>query len=67
MAFISYSMDDCIEACSTMNMFAVRAACAGVTFKPTMSEFPGGNCWLKNATGPGSGDWFVASAKLIGP
>ena len=48
-----------------MNQFAGAPTCAGVTFKPTMSEFPGGNCWLKNSTGPGTGDWFVASAKIV--
>ena len=66
-AIISYSMDDCIEACSSVNEFAVSPACAGVTFKPTLSEFPAGNCWLKTGTGAGTDDWWVASAKRIAP
>ena len=64
---IAYSMNDCMDACSTMNQLQYGPVCAGVTFNAAMSMTYASraNCFLKNATGPGTGGTMCASAKII--
>lgn len=64
---IAYSMNDCMDACSTMNQLQYGLVCAGVTFNAAMSMMYAhrANCFLKNATGPGTECTMCASAKII--
>ena len=59
-AIIAYSIEDCIDACSAINLQSALQGrlgaleCTSITFlsastKETIS-FGGGNCWLKNGT-----------------
>ncbi|KAI3318495.1 hypothetical protein HD806DRAFT_526223 [Xylariaceae sp. AK1471] len=53
-SIISYSMADCLEACSQYNRWSqqwdVDNECGSVTFAVQMAENAYGNCWLKNST-----------------
>ncbi|KAM0390688.1 hypothetical protein ACHAQC_007867 [Fusarium culmorum] len=65
LAFIAYTIDDCMEACGNMNQKdddnhnGVR--CRSIVFSKSMAaQLDGGengNCWLKNATKSEGGDW----------
>ncbi|GKU06855.1 hypothetical protein FLAG1_09726 [Fusarium langsethiae] len=64
LALLSYSIDDCMEACGNMNQkdddnnTGVR--CRSIVFSKRMSaEMDGqnGNCWLKNASKSEGGNW----------
>lgn len=65
MAIVAYAMDDCMEACSSMNAKSLSNACAGVAFNSNMSLFPNGNCWLKDKVGPGLQRVKSATAMLV--
>lgn len=45
----AYIVDDCIEACSSMNAFNGTNVCTAITFNAAMYENWGqhANCWLK--------------------
>jgi hypothetical protein len=45
----AYIVDDCIEACSSMNAFNGTNVCNGITFNAAMYDNWGqhANCWLK--------------------
>jgi len=50
MAIVAYSLDDCVQACTTLNTFNTITNCVGVNFWADMaSSFysSGGNCYLK--------------------
>ncbi|KIX03479.1 uncharacterized protein Z518_07032 [Rhinocladiella mackenziei CBS 650.93] len=56
-AIVAYTVHDCIEACSALNVQAdasgVNVRCRAMTFRRDLeSQFDssGGNCWLKNDT-----------------
>ena len=57
-AIVSYSMDDCIQACASLNAMTENAdkespKCQSVTFIPEMKisvDLYEGNCFLKNST-----------------
>ncbi len=61
MAFVAYSLYDCCDACSNMNInLASPNRCIALTFQSNLSqayahEFPpgGANCYLKNASDSG--------------
>ncbi|KAI1612007.1 hypothetical protein EDD36DRAFT_465854 [Exophiala viscosa] len=49
--FIAYTLDACIEACSSMNTVANATTCHGVMFNANMETVyaeDSGNCWLKS-------------------
>ncbi|EXJ90458.1 hypothetical protein A1O1_03560 [Capronia coronata CBS 617.96] len=49
--FIAYSLDDCIDACSSINTVSGDTQCHGVVFNANLekSDQQGhGNCWLKS-------------------
>lgn len=57
--FLSYTLDDCMEACSAFNAFSARnnvpeMQCRSITFNHKMSQSIQNNgyvnCWVKNAT-----------------
>ncbi|KAI9747891.1 MAG: hypothetical protein M1835_001946 [Candelina submexicana] len=63
-----YTFQDCMLACASWNAISRSTVCRGVTFGVNMSKVWNehhSNCWLKNATGPGTyQDDTVASALL---
>jgi hypothetical protein len=62
--FISYTLDDCMEACSAFNAFSKRnnieeMVCRSITFNHKMADSVSKNgnvnCWIKNGTVAASG------------
>lgn len=52
---VAYTVQQCIDACSSMNNMMQKNVCLGVAVNPGMQENYGrygGNCFLKNVTGP---------------
>ena len=55
---LSYSLEDCIDACSAYRYYANRnydaRTCLGVSFRSSLNSqvaiSPYNNCWLKNGT-----------------
>ncbi|GAW18924.1 hypothetical protein ANO14919_084070 [Xylariales sp. No.14919] len=71
--FTSYSMQDCLEACSQYTgksqLWGVSNSCGSVNFQVGMANNPTGNCWLKNSTvihSPGAGrcDNCISATKV---
>ncbi|TGJ85793.1 hypothetical protein E0Z10_g3013 [Xylaria hypoxylon] len=71
--FTSYSMQDCLEACSQYTyksqLWGVNNACGSVNFQVLIAKNPTGNCWLKNSTithSPGAGqcDYCIGATKI---
>ena len=50
----AYSLQQCIDACSTMNDLAGERRCIAVALNGDLAEWykanKGANCWLKNAS-----------------
>lgn len=66
-SFISYTVENCIEACSNMNGWASETVCRAITFGTRLAESYTGygtNCWLFNDTGGWAREEFVISAAL---
>lgn len=64
-AITAYAMEDCMEACSSMNIKRFGPVCAGVAFNPDMGLYFTGNCWLKDKIGPGIQKGKSATARLL--
>lgn len=65
-SIITYSLQDCLEACSQMSSRGV-ASCAGALFIADLSAWLGGNCYLKSllvTSSSGSGN-TSAFGKLL--
>ena len=57
MKIVAYTMNDCMDACSGYNKYNGPHTCQAVTFSAYMARFyarVSANCWLINATGPGT-------------
>lgn len=78
MVMISYSWQDCLDACSGLNnrssQWEMPTRCRSIVFKTNMRDSTAaslGNCWLKNATladpGQAKANQYAMSAKLISP
>jgi hypothetical protein len=53
-SFVSYTVENCIEACSNMNGWASETVCRAISFATNLAEDYenwGTNCWLFNDTG----------------
>lgn len=66
----SYTLADCLLACSIYKTRQPASPCLSVTFNPDMafaSNNAGANCWLKNGivANPQSGDNVAISAQLV--
>ncbi|KAI0533965.1 hypothetical protein GGR58DRAFT_484741 [Xylaria digitata] len=71
--FTTYSMQDCLEACSQYTnksqLWGVSNSCGSVNFQVGMAKNPTGNCWLKNSTityssGTGKCDQYISATKI---
>ncbi|KAF2811845.1 uncharacterized protein BDZ99DRAFT_497482 [Mytilinidion resinicola] len=68
-ALVAYSLQDCMDACTSMNHLARQTLCVGFTIRADLGyavthSQPAANCWLvANATGSG-GCEMCASGRL---
>jgi hypothetical protein len=66
--FVAYTVQQCIDACSTFNQVAGNTTCKAVVIGKALSTDyktnKGANCWLKNIAGPTGVFKGVTFAKL---
>ena len=70
---VSYSVSDCVDACSEFSRqsdkWGVAMRCTSVTFDSDMKNVTqtwGGNCWLKNGTVKPGVEMFSLSSAVSG-